>query len=57
MFFHNYVLKFIILNSYEKLKIIEFNPKLNTVESFRTHFYSDSSVSFFFVVLGRDIHC
>ena len=36
--FHHYNLKFIILNSYEHFKLIEFNPQLNLVESFRTHF-------------------
>ena len=32
--FHHSKIKFIIINLYEHLKIIEWNPQLNTVESF-----------------------
>ena len=44
--FHNYKLKFIIINSYEHFKFIELNPQLNIVESFITHCSSDSSMSY-----------
>ena len=43
-YFHHSKLKFIILNSYEYSELIDLNPQLNTVESSRTHFSSDSSV-------------
>ena len=43
---HHYKLKFIILNSYEHLKLIEFSPKINQVKSFRTDCSSDFYVSF-----------
>ena len=45
-FLHSYKLKFIILNSYEYLKLVELSPQLNSVESFRAHFSSNSSISF-----------
>ena len=39
-------LNFIIIHSYEHLKRIEFNTKLNQFESLRTHCSSESSVSY-----------
>ena len=43
---HHFTLYLIILNWYEYFKFIELNPQLNSVESFITHFSSDSSVSY-----------
>ena len=42
---HHYKLKFIIINSYDNFKLIEFSPQLNPVESLITHCSSDPSVS------------
>ena len=45
MFSSKYKLKLIIINSNENLKLIDSNPQLNPVESFRTHCSSNSYVS------------
>ena len=37
---------FIFINSYENFKLIELNPQLNLVDSYRTHWYSESSISY-----------
>ena len=59
--FSHYKLKFIILKSYEHLKLIESSNQLNPAKSFRTHFYSDYFVScqgaMSGVIVGYILYC
>ena len=45
-YFHHSKLKFIVINAYEHLKLIDSNHHLNPVKSFRTHCSSYSYVSY-----------
>ena len=50
----HYKLKFIILNSYKNVKLIDLNTQLNPVESFRADCSSDFSLSCQFLMLSMN---